>query len=781
VSEGAASHRALPVSKTEKAAWLALMALLMMPAVIPALTRDIGALAYDAATEHIFRGVVFSNAISEGVLYPRWVQHLHLGLGSPLFTFQPPLPYYGMDILARLALSHPLGWRVLIVLGFALAFGGMYLLVRDLTGRRWPALAAATAYLYAPYVLRNALERGSNEAFSIMLYPLVLWGLLWVARAPSAGRFITATLIWAACIASHVLGPLMLFPFAVVFAILLAWRHRTLTPIGVLLAGGLLTAVIWAPMWPEQAWVHVERDFTHPEAIPAQNPIPLDRLLAPPPVYDTAGDNNNSGDRIGLLHTAALAGGLLGAVWAWRRNRRLAWALLAASAAGVLLLWMFTAASDPIWQVAGPLLGRLLYRTRLMGVQALAAAGAVGLLVCLAPERRQRTVALAVVGLFVVAALSSLYVEYQHRWTTFTLPADLAQARAGEVRMGGSALTAFGEFTPRWRAEPFDLETGATFDAGQEPLAEPETGLEVLAAQVRDGAWSLTLRAGAPTTATLNLLYYPRWEASLDDAPVALSPQPVTGLAQVAIPAGEHVLALRYGSTAAELAGLAVSTATILALVGLGVWARGRQTPVVALPSNAGREAPPTARLLGATAVLLVLKFAVMDPATTLLRCSSTADRVCGAQTATAIPFAGGHTLRGYTVKADGLEPGRALRVDLYWEGNAGARPALNSFVHVRNSRPDGPMNPRTDNELWAQDEHVAPGGFPSTDYAPGKLYADSFRLRLPEDMPPGEYFLEIGWFDPATGEQLDPQADAVQPPLGILWRSVLLPNVQVR
>jgi hypothetical protein len=57
----------------------------------------------------------------------------------------------------------------------------------------------------------------------------------------------------------------------------------------------------------------------------------------------------------------------------------------------------------------------------------------------------------------------------------------------------------------------------------------------------------------------------------------------------------------------------------------------------------------------------------------------------------------------------------------------------------------------------------------------------DEFRVRLPGDMPPGTYFLEIGWADSTTGEQLDPQPDAVKPPLSVLWRSILLPSIEVR
>ena len=80
--------------------------------------------------------------------------------------------------------------------------------------------------------------------------------------------------------------------------------------LAVLLAGGLLTAAIRPPMGPEQQFVQVERDFEQPEAIPAQNPIPLDWLLAPPAVYDTEQDNNSVGDRVGLLQTALPLAGM---------------------------------------------------------------------------------------------------------------------------------------------------------------------------------------------------------------------------------------------------------------------------------------------------------------------------------------------------------------------------------------------------------------------------------------------------------------------------------------
>jgi hypothetical protein len=145
------------------------------------------------------------------------------------------------------------------------------------------------------------------------------------------------------------------------------------------------------------------------------------------------------------------------------------------------------------------------------------------------------------------------------------------------------------------------------------------------------------------------------------------------------------------------------------------------------------------------------------------------------------IPFPEAPTLRGYAVSPYQTEPGGELRTSLFWQGNPGATRSLSSFVHIRNSQSDQLVNPRTGSDIWAQEDRDAPGGFPTSDYAAGKLYKDEFRVSLPQDMPPGTYYLEIGLTDPATGEQLDPQADAVQPPLKVLWRSILLPSIKVR
>jgi hypothetical protein len=411
-----------------------------------------------------------------------------------------------------------------------------------------------------------------------------------------------------------------------------------------------------------------------------------------------------------------------------------------------------------------------------------------GLAIALLPQGWQAPAGVALAVLAVLFIVPSLYVALQHRYGTFEDRLSWDMVRAAEIKSGGSAFTSWNEFLPRWRTAPFDSalleQLGPSFDPAQSPVLDPPPGLAVMAERVDSSRWDLTIDASRPSSVTLPLLYYPRWEATLNSQPVALRPQASTGYTVLDVPAGQHYLALRYARTPAETAGLVISAVTLLALLAWALVDRRRQAPATEpfqLPASHPNEAAPSWWLLAALAALLVFKGLWIDPHTTWLRCVSTMDRVCGAEATVDIPFAGGHRLRGYAVSSYQVKAGDDLRVNLVWQAEPGLASSLHSFVHVRNSQPDQAVNPRTGSEIWAQEDHPAPAGLFTTEFVPGKLYLDELRVPIPADMPPGEYRLEIGWFSPASEEQLEPAPDAVQPPLGILWRSVLLPPVTIQ
>ncbi|MCL4458865.1 MAG: hypothetical protein M1136_09960 [Chloroflexi bacterium] len=146
--------------------WI-LAVLLPIFAVYPALVHPVEEHAYDAATCHIYRSVVFSAARADGWLYPRWVQPINAGLGGPLFSFYPPMVYFFMDALHDLGVPHPLAWRFIVALALLAASTGMFSLGLSLFKRADVALVCAASLTYSPYLLRDLFERGSPKGVVI--------------------------------------------------------------------------------------------------------------------------------------------------------------------------------------------------------------------------------------------------------------------------------------------------------------------------------------------------------------------------------------------------------------------------------------------------------------------------------------------------------------------------------------------------------------------------------------------------------------------------------------
>ena len=100
------------------------------------------------------------------------------GLGYPVFNFYGPFAYYLAETFHLLGLT--LVQAMIAAYAVFLVAGGfgMYLL-RPRYLRRphgWAALIAATAYMYAPYLLTNVYIRGAiAEVGAQALLPWILW------------------------------------------------------------------------------------------------------------------------------------------------------------------------------------------------------------------------------------------------------------------------------------------------------------------------------------------------------------------------------------------------------------------------------------------------------------------------------------------------------------------------------------------------------------------------------------------------------------------------------
>ncbi|MFQ5614303.1 MAG: ArnT family glycosyltransferase [Anaerolineae bacterium] len=106
--------------------------------------------------------------------------------------------------------------------------------------------------------------------------------------------------------------------------------------------------------------------------------------------------------------------------------------------------------------------------------------------------------------------------------------------------------------------------------------------------------------------------------------------------------------------------------------------------------------------------------------------------------------------LRGYTLPGnDSFSPGQTLDIELAWQASEEPRQDLTAFAHLLNEAGE---------RVTGFDRRLVVDGLPSSAWQPGEFILDRHPLPLPADLPPGPYELVVGLY-----------ADAAQGPLGII------------
>jgi 4-amino-4-deoxy-L-arabinose transferase-like glycosyltransferase len=104
--------------------------------------------------------------------------------------------------------------------------------------------------------------------------------------------------------------------------------------------------------------------------------------------------------------------------------------------------------------------------------------------------------------------------------------------------------------------------------------------------------------------------------------------------------------------------------------------------------------------------------------------------------------------LVGYDLNAEGVyKPGDIVYLQLWWQVDQPITGEWTVFTHLLGpAKADG-------STVWAgRDAQPGDDSLPTTTWAPGDLVLDEYQLPLPAGIPPGEYLIEAGFYDPATG-----------------------------
>ncbi|MDO8269238.1 MAG: 6-pyruvoyl-tetrahydropterin synthase-related protein [Candidatus Levybacteria bacterium] len=131
-------------------------------------------LTHDGA-DHVARIASFYQALSEGVVIPRWAENLNWGYGHPILMFLYPFSSYTASIVHFLGFSYVDSLKIIFGLGYMASGVTMFLWARKQFDEHIGVMAALF-YLFAPYRFVDLYVRGAiGEHMAFIFPPLILY------------------------------------------------------------------------------------------------------------------------------------------------------------------------------------------------------------------------------------------------------------------------------------------------------------------------------------------------------------------------------------------------------------------------------------------------------------------------------------------------------------------------------------------------------------------------------------------------------------------------------
>lgn len=164
----------------------------------------------------------YTQALSEGRIFPSWMSNLQNGYGYPLFIFSYHLPWLVGFPLLKVGLSFETAFKALFFISYLGSGVAMYFLSRKFFKSKLAAVVSTLLYLWAPYhFLTMFVSASIGTAFVFVFVPLIVLGALYaIDTHHKAIIFIAFGL--AGGILSHLITLTMVLPFLLLFYLIVA-------------------------------------------------------------------------------------------------------------------------------------------------------------------------------------------------------------------------------------------------------------------------------------------------------------------------------------------------------------------------------------------------------------------------------------------------------------------------------------------------------------------------------------------------------------------------------
>ena len=726
---------------------LALLCLLIIPSI---LTQ--GRLLCTAvdARHFLFRLYELSWLTDRGVLWPRWAPNLSYGYGYPVFHYYGSLSFYPSLILHQLGTSLVASFQAGFWLAFVLSGWGAYIWLRSVAQDERAALVGAVAYLYIPYHINTALYRMNlPEPWALVFPPLALYGMHRMAqRLDWRSVGITALAVSALPLTSN-LATIAFVPVLITYALLVLLSSKDRPGLfrrqlaSAALALGL-SAFFIIPAFVDRQSVQVERGFTPGGVNVFHNFLPLSRIFQQPLTTDISRANPLY-DPISLGPVLLIVSLVALAATARKLPRHVLWHAAWALVITAGCVFMATKASEPVYRILS-FLQVLQFPWRFLAPASLLVALLAGIAsrACLLalPARFGSAAPVAITLACILLAWPLLYPGL---FCDQSPNPTLGEAVAAQVGMVGSISTS-AEYLPTTVTEiPATSPMFEDYVSGH-PIVRWDQSRRPEGAQtlsIEDDGLKSTWQVSTPVAfeAVYQAFMFPGWSAAVDDQPVDIETTSPDGLIQVHVPAGEHIVALHFGSTPDR---------TIATLVSIGALIITAMLMIKRAPSGGSpqliRWQPSSWLLVGGIGVtLLIVRVGLVDRFDWPPRVTRFDGQVIqGVTHPTTVTYSAGERLIGYDVLSRPTSGGSDLELDLYWATTTGA----NSRALVRLVDDQG--------ESWTDWDQIIDfpgliGPLAPWRWGPDRYTSMRYHVDIPPGTPPGEYGLSVATIDPDT------------------------------
>jgi hypothetical protein len=522
--------------------------------------------------------VEFDQAIRDGALYPRWSPDFDYGYGFPLFVIYSPLAFYVAEALHLLGLGFTDSVKAVCVLATILSGLTMYGFVRRLYGPR-AGLLASVFYIYVPFHLLEIYVRSAFAEFcALALVPLTLWAVTVLLEEPDRRRLALAAVSYALLFMTHHSTAFLVTPLLAAYALFLMgreylqersfalfWRQAVVALCVVLLAMAL-SAIYLLPALLEFRYV-VSAVWTTGSYNFAVHFVYFPQYLSPFWGYGYSGEGLADGMSF-QLGAVPLALSLVATVCLLYRPQARRGTALFFALVILATLPLMTAISAPLWEIL-PITALVQFPWRMLALPALAMSVLAGALA--ASDETAKEKAEGNNGVLYVLMLVILLGSFPYTMPEYTPPDPRSETP--------TAVWDWIAFSPADRL-------GKTVWVKEPPLPSP-LGADYLAFRplnkahilrgngtvetIHHGGHSdvILVRAEEEITLQIYTYYFPGWRATVDGQEVPIRPEGPYGLIALEVPAGEHRVEVRFGSTPLRTAGGWVSAAALLLTLAL--------------------------------------------------------------------------------------------------------------------------------------------------------------------------------------------------------------------